>query len=320
MVPHLPSRKNLMPAAPETTSAASGAPTDVIFHVRVLDEVGQWGIGVLEDDGSLSIRTGEVEPQESFSATRTESVIAAFSAVLEVAATRQYVVLDVSNILVRKAIAAMIDSVPNVLLSETTAVCDHRTAVLRAIEAIPVSTEVRLNPAARSMVVSTDASIANGGQVAGLGWIIATEDGTVLSVGQRTADVNRCGDILSGELLAIRWGLQSVISRHPVPAPGQGTVVVQSDSRAALRLLKTLGAGRNPAGCTTDQVKLAKRILEETGTMPVQFRWVKGHQGHEANEAADRLAVLARRNREFGVTTEVGTRMFRDLRDELVAA
>lgn len=30
--------------------------------------------------------------------------------------------------------------------------------------------------------------------------------------------------------------------------------------------------------------------------MPVTFRWVKGHQGNEANEAADRLAVLARRN------------------------
>lgn len=300
-------------------SAASGAPTDVILHVRVLDRVGQWGIGVLEDDGSLSIRTGEVQPQESFSATRIEAVLAAFSAVLEVAATRQYVVLDVSNILVRKAIAAMINSVPNVLLSETTAICDHRTAVVKAIEAMPVSTEVRLNPAAHSMVISTDASIANGGQVAGLGWIVAAEDGTYLSIGQKTVEVGRCGDILSGELLAIRWGLQSLISRHPIPVQGQGTVVIQSDSRAALRLLKTLGAQRHPAGCTVDQVRLAKRILEEIGGIPVQFRWVKGHQGHEANEAADRLAVLARRNREFGVTDEVGTRMFRDLRDELVS-
>jgi hypothetical protein len=192
IVPHLLNRKNFMSAASET-NAAKGVPTDVIFHVRVLDEVGQWGIGVLEEDGSLSIRTGEVQSQESFSATRTESVLAAFSAVLEVAATRHYVVLDVSNILVRKAIAGMIDSVPNVLLSETTAICEHRTAVLKAIEAIPVSTEVRLNPDARSMVVSTDASIANGGQVAGLGWIIATDDGTVLSVGQKTADVSRAG-------------------------------------------------------------------------------------------------------------------------------
>jgi ribonuclease HI len=309
-----------MSTAPDSiiTRPAPGAPTDVILHVRVLDRLGQWGIGVLEDDGSLSIRTGEVQPQDSFSATRTESVLAAFSAVLEVAAERQYVVLDVSNILVRKAIAGMIDTVPNVLLSETTAICAYRTAVVKAMEEMPVSTEVRLNPDARSMVISTDASIATGGLVAGLGWVVAAEDGAVLSVGQKSVDVSRCGDILTGELLAIRWGLQSLISRHPIPVHGQGTVVVQSDSRAALRLLRIVGADRHPAACTTDQIKIAKRILEECEHMPIQFRWVKGHQGNEANEAADRLAVLARRNREFGVTTEVGTRMFRDLRDQLV--
>jgi ribonuclease HI len=301
-----------MSTAPDSiiTRPAPGAPTDVILHVRVLDRLGQWGIGVLEDDGSLSIRTGEVQPQDSFSATR--------SAVLEVAAERQYVVLDVSNILVRKAIAGMIDTVPNVLLSETTAICAYRTAVVKAMEEMPVSTEVRLNPDARSMVISTDASIATGGLVAGLGWVVAAEDGAVLSVGQKSVDVSRCGDILTGELLAIRWGLQSLISRHPIPVHGQGTVVVQSDSRAALRLLRIVGADRHPAACTTDQIKIAKRILEECEHMPIQFRWVKGHQGNEANEAADRLAVLARRNREFGVTTEVGTRMFRDLRDQLV--
>ncbi|XAS68414.1 RNase H family protein [Micrococcaceae bacterium Sec5.7] len=95
---------------------------------------------------------------------------------------------------------------------------------------------------------------------------------------------------------------------------------IQSDSCAALRLLRTVGACRQPAACTTNQIKLARRILEESGHIPVQFRWVKGHQGNEMNEAADRLAVLARHNREFGVTNEVGKRMFRDLRDQLVAA
>ncbi|QOT19320.1 ribonuclease H family protein [Paenarthrobacter sp. YJN-5] len=311
-----------MSAAPEATTPlpTAGAPTDVILHVRVLENSGRWGIGVLDDDGGLHIRTGEVPAQESFGATRTEAVLAAFSAVLEIATKHQYVMLDVSNILVRKAIAGMIDCVPNVLLSETTAVCGHRTAVVKALEEMAVSTEVRLNPNARSVVVSTDASIANGGQVAGLGWVVAAEDGTVLSCGQKTADVARPGDILTGELLAIRWAVQSLISRHPVPVAGQGTVVVQSDSKAALRVLRIIGVGRRPSSFTAEQIKLAKRILEETRHMPIVFRWVKGHRGDEGNEAADRLAVLARRNREFGVTAEVGTRMFRYLRDELVAA
>lgn len=299
--------------------AATGAPADIILHVRVLDAAGHWGIGIVQDDGSLSIRTGEVQPQTSFSVTRTEAVLAAFAAVLDAAAEHQYVVLDVSNLLIRKAIDAMIDGVPNVLLSETTALAEHRTAVVKAMEAMPVSTEVRINPNARSMVLSTDASIASGGLVAGLGWVIAFEDGAVLSVGQKTADVSRCGDILTGELLAIRCGLQALTSQHPVPAHGQGTLLIQTDSRAALRLLAAVGAGRYPAALSIDQIKLAKQILEESSHLPVQFRWIKGHHGHGANEAADRLAVLARRNREFGVTDEIGSRMFRDLRDELVS-
>lgn len=99
-----------MSSAPDTlpAHAATGA-TNIILHVRVLDEVGQWGIGVVQDDGSLTIRTREVASQSSISVTRTESVLAAFAAALDVTVGWQYVVLDVSNILIRKAIAAMID-------------------------------------------------------------------------------------------------------------------------------------------------------------------------------------------------------------------
>jgi ribonuclease HI len=50
----------------------------------------------------------------------------------------------------------------------------------------------------------------------------------------------------------------------------------------------------------------------------VSFRWVRGHAGHEGNEAADRLAVLARRGEEFKVPKETRARMFGDLRDDLV--
>lgn len=301
--------------------APSGSPADVIFHARVVDDTGQWGIGILDETGALEVRTGSVAPGETFTDTRADAVVAGFAAVMDAASARQYVTLDVSHPILREAISSMLDLVPTIMLSATTAIGVHRSAVVAAMDDMPVpEAEVRLNPAAVSLVLSTDASIAHGGKVAGLGWVISGTDGSVLSCGQRADTVARCGDILTGELLAIRWGLQSVISRHPVPAPEQGTVTIESDSRDALRILRTLAAGRVPRTCTAEQLKLARKILDESAHMPVVYRWVKGHNGNTMNESADRLAVLARRNSEFGVTAEVSQKMFRDLREDLAAA
>jgi ribonuclease HI len=142
----------------------------------------------------------------------------------------------------------------------------------------------------------------------------------VLSCGQRTSATRRCGDILTGELLAILYGVQAAIREHQVPVSGEGTVVVQSDSRPALRLLRTVRAGRYPEACTTNQIRVARKVIEECGIIPIQFRWVKGHHGNELNEGADRLAVLARRNQEFGVEAGLGQKMADVVRDELFAA
>lgn len=42
---------------------------------------------------------------------------------------------------------------------------------------------------------------------------------------------------------------------------------------------------------------LWRRLLELTAIHDVQWTWTKGHAGHDANEAVDRLALAARRAR-----------------------
>jgi ribonuclease HI len=51
----------------------------------------------------------------------------------------------------------------------------------------------------------------------------------------------------------------------------------------------------------------------------IRFEWVRGHDGHPFNEIADRLAVLARRNREMDVDGLTGHRMLAGVREDAKA-
>ena len=50
--------------------------------------------------------------------------------------------------------------------------------------------------------------------------------------------------------------------------------------------------------------------------MNISYEWVRGHNGHPLNELADRLAVLARRNREMGVDELTNARMIASIRQD----
>lgn len=133
--------------------------------------------------------------------------------------------------------------------------------------------------------IYTDASVGHhhGRPVAGIAWI----DGN----GRYEVSTHITRVPLVAELAAIHLALCA----HP----GRPATVV-SDCRPALNALDHTActgviALPRSAGGNREAARLVHRINLERQSRPVTLRWVKGHAGHPLNEAADRLAVQARR-------------------------
>jgi ribonuclease HI len=62
---------------------------------------------------------------------------------------------------------------------------------------------------------------------------------------------------------------------------------------------------------------LLNAIRREIRAAGIDLRWIKGHANDPFNDAADRLAVMARRNREFGLTRSHGHTMAAVIADGL---
>lgn len=169
--------------------------------------------------------------------------------------------------------------------------------------------------AVTGLVLACDASRGKGRNINGCGWILAYPAGADPVVGTYTA-VSDHGGIRAGELAAIRRGLQATLNLHPVLRDGTGTLTVLTDSKAALELLERVAAGEAPTEEDTDSVHECKRILGSARGVDIRFEWVRGHDGHPLNEFADRLAVLARRNREMGVDDITAHRMVAGVRED----
>ena len=171
---------------------------------------------------------------------------------------------------------------------------------------VPVSSRGRLERALAAEVsgaagvvdVATDASKGRGPTV-GLGWVVTSGDGSTFRTGSGTS--TSCSNILHGELVAVRRGVQLALSLNPALRGGIGTLRVFSDSRTGLALLRRGLDGDAPArlpGLIRGELVRLCSLLSEASA---ELHWIKGHAGDPLNELADRLAVLARRSREAGL-------------------
>lgn len=300
------------------------SPTVISIRLRAPDHTpfGAWAIAY-QDDMECRVRTGLVPAQPTSSLTRAEAAVAALSCILQLAPERGLIDLDVMGGLeIRRAFFDALRPFPAIRLATQSSLPLRQatqkalTTLLPGAKVTPLPAMPQSTPTARDLVVAVDASIASNRSVAGLGWVVAHPDGEILSCGQAVKKVRRRGDILLGELTAIHRGLNDART-HGFPATGKGAVTVLSDSQPALAALSQSSSRRRVM--SEDCQRVVEKILAMAAGHPVTFDWVKGHRGHRLNEAADRLAVMARRNAEFNVPLATAERMFADFEAELAA-
>jgi ribonuclease HI len=87
-------------------------------------------------------------------------------------------------------------------------------------------------------------------------------------------------------------------------------VVIHTDSQYVRNGITQWAAGwvrkgwKNAAGDPVANIDLWQRILAAQETHRVDWKWVRGHDGNDMNERADRLATEARRAAFGGVASE----------------
>lgn len=169
----------------------------------------------------------------------------------------------------------------------------------------------------KGLILACDASRGRRTDINGCGWVLSYPCGADPVVGSNT-EVASHGGIKAGELSAIRHGLQKTVARHPALRQGSGSLTVLTDSREALRAIALVRTESTPTlNLDSDSLDECRRILGLAAGVNVSFEWVRGHSGHELNEVADRLAVMARRNREMDVDDITDRRMLAAIREEV---
>ncbi len=142
--------------------------------------------------------------------------------------------------------------------------------------------------------IFTDGACSGNPGPGGWGAIIASPDGRVIELGGREEPTTNNRMELGGVIASLR-----AVSGMP------GVALVHSDSTYVIEGITKWILGWKRRGWTTaagDPVKnedlwrTLEAVVSERGRGGVQWRWVKGHSGHDANERCDEIAVaLAKR-------------------------
>lgn len=129
--------------------------------------------------------------------------------------------------------------------------------------------------------IYTDGSCLLNPGPGGWGALVIPAEGAAarISGGERSTTNNRM------EITAAAEALESI--------PPGSSAVVHSDSEYVVKTM-TKGWKRNA------NKDLWERLERAAASRNVEFRWVRGHAGHEGNETADRLAVAAMKDVERG--------------------
>lgn len=142
--------------------------------------------------------------------------------------------------------------------------------------------------------IFTDGACSGNPGPGGWGAIIALPDGKVLELGGREEPTTNN-----------RMELGGVIASLAAVRGMAGVALVHSDSTYVIEGITKWILGWKRRGWTTaagepvkneDLWRTLDRVVSERGRGGVQWRWVKGHSGHDANERCDEIAVaLAKR-------------------------
>ena len=168
-----------------------------------------------------------------------------------------------------------------------------------AITALDEAVAAEINDRFARLTITTDSSRGKCSPWLGHGWVLDFGGEAQVKLGQKASEG---GSILEGELRSIRYGLQAARRAYPAAMHGSTNITVRSDSQIALRMLAD--SGFEPSSVNRFCREEVARIRGYTRGARVRFLWVKGHNGDPHNTAADRLAVLARRSREAGLSSE----------------
>ncbi len=158
-------------------------------------------------------------------------------------------------------------------------------------------------PGRDRIVVATDASRGRN-RPGGPSWAWVSDDGF-----GDAACTTKVSSINAAELLAIARAVEAT--------PADTHVHVISDSKAAVALVRNLGKGHSPETLAAT-FSIKERVAVEAALSAIRtlvlaghltIEWVRGHNGHRLNEAADRLALMARRLNDAGLGGETRGRV-----------